>query len=160
MGRRRRRQPGGSCVLDGAADVAVGHRSQGGLVQSPAAASEALQVVNPGADSSGQAFAVGSELKAAVDLDSEESQRVPRRHRLPCHPYGASDGVSGVLGQHQQLGLLRGDDHLVVACPGSQGVSRCLSALSCHLHRVAGAQDRSVIRVYVRGGARCSEGLS
>ena len=59
-----------------------------------------------------------------------------------------------------QLGLLRGDDHLVVTRPGGQGVSRCLGALSCYIHRVAGAQDRSVIRVYVRGGARCSEGLS
>lgn len=61
--------------------------------------------------------------------------------------------------KNEQLGFLPGDDHLVLVRPGGQRVGRCLCALCCHLHRVAGAEDCGVIGVDVRGLAGGTEGL-
>ena len=63
--------------------------------------------------------AVDAELEPAVGLDAEENQGIACRHRLPRSLDGATDGVSGILRQDQNVGLLPGDDHLVAMGPCS-----------------------------------------
>ena len=137
VGFGRCRQPGSSRVLQCAAHVAVRYGAQLPFLQSPAAAGEASELGGTGADAPAETLAVWAEAQRPVQRDSQQLQLRPPYHPLTRHVDVAVCGVSGVLREDEELGLLARDLHLVAAGPSHERGSRKLRPLPRHGDGVA-----------------------